>query len=256
MCLVCWRKKDSAVGLFRKMKVEEIIAATRSRYSQLLSYEDEGEFEQESYGRNYRSTFRTAFMSKDTLLFETQGLKPDEPHHAPLEKFGARFLFRAGKSELRYSHAVGSVDLTDVAVHGILSSSHGIFRLVVPLLVPELSVRSVFDEKFDLLPNRSEKEDCYHIWCIAKRLHIWISKDDFTVRRFRQEHARSPFKQLLSESFKALPIENKGDLTAYFSTVRCNQPMQEKNFSFDDYVSEPVHAEAFKALMKKMFTVK
>ena len=37
---------------------------------------------------------------------------------------------------------------------------------------------------------------------------------------------------------------------------RCNQPMQEKNFSFDDYVSEPVHAEAFRDLMKKMLSYK
>lgn len=236
------------------MKVEQIIAETRSRYSQLHSYEDEGEFEQESYGRNYKSRFRTAFLSKDTLLFETQHLKPDEPHHAPLERFGERLVFKAGKAEKRFSHAVGAIDLTDVTVGDLGGSSDGIFRLVVPLLVPELLVTSVFDEKFELLPNRSEKEDWYHIWCIAKRFHIWISKDDFTVRRFKQEYEQSPFKQLLSESFKDLPIENRGDLTAYFSTVRCDQPMQERNFSFDDYVSEPIAVNSFAKLLKTMFS--
>jgi len=102
---------------------------------------------------------------------------------------------------------------------------------------------------------RSRNPDEYasfHLWSITTRAHVWISKNDYTIRRFRQEHHKSHFKTFWSKTFPELPVENAGDLNTSFEDVRCDDSMQ-VDFSFEDYVSEPIAKEAMCALLKKTF---
>jgi len=238
------------------MDVEEVIAKTKKRYSLLETYEDEGVFSQRSYGRINKQTFRTSFSRPGNLLFQTQCVKPDEPLYAPLEKFGGRLVMKDGKAVSRFSHAVGEIDHSDVAIFNAVSSSRHIFRLVVPLLLPDVAVSPLLNQKFKLIPDRSGANDSYHLWCLEKRFHIWIDKDDMIIRRFKQEYADSGLKDLWNEKFPQFHTQSQGDLSAVFDEVRWDQPIAESVFSFDDYVSEPVAVESAVALFKKMFSIK
>ena len=243
------------------MEVEQIISETKNRYSGFHCYEDRGFFEQERYGRVYRSWFRTAFVKPNKLLFESGHCKPEVGHQAPLEKFGARLILDDGRGELRYSHAIFRIDQVRMALSSISSMesfSQRTINIVVPLLVPELSLRSVIDDTFVLLPSHPDldpdKDNYFHLWSSSTRVHIWISKSDFMIRRFQQEHPnpKSPFKTLWSETFPTFAVENAGDLNTCFEDVHVDEPMK-VNFSFEDYVSEPIAKEATCELLKKTF---
>lgn len=238
------------------MEVEQIISETKDRYSRFHSYEDRGFFEQERYGRVYRSWFRTVFVQPNRLLFESGYCKPEVEHHAPLEKFGARLILDDGMGELRYSHAISKIDQVRMALSSMEGFSQKTINIVVPLLAPELSLRSVIDDKFVLLPSHPDlnpdENKYFHLWSTTTRVHIWITKSDYLIRRFQQEHSKSPFKTFWAETFPDFPVANAGDLNALFEEVRFDEAITE-NFSFEDYVSEPIVNEALCELLKKTF---
>lgn len=238
------------------MEVEQIISETKDRYSGFHSYEDRGFFVQERYGRVYRRWFRTVFVEPNRLLFEFGYCKPEVEHEVPFEKFGARLILDDERGELRYSHAIYKTEHVQVVLPSIESFSQKTINIVVPLLAPALRLRSVIDDKFVLLPSHPDlnpdEDNYFHLWSTSTRVHIWITKSDYLIRRFQQEHSKSPFKTFWAETFPSFPVANPGDLNTFFEEVRLDEPIKE-NFSFDDYVSEPIANEALYELLKKTF---
>lgn len=239
------------------MDVEQIVSETKERYSGFHSYEDQGVFEQEQFGRVCRNWFRTTFVRPNRLLFETGYCKPEVELQAPLEKFGARLILDDERGELRYSHAIGKIDQVRMALSTMQTFSQKMINIVVPLLAPELGLRSVFDDdKFVLLPShpdlKPDENNYFHLWSTSTRVHIWITKSDYLIRRFQLERPKSPLKAVWRETFPEFPLENAGDLNTIFEKVRLNETIKEK-FSFEDYVSEPILKEAMCELLKKTF---
>lgn len=237
------------------MNVERLLAEIKTRYRNLQSYIDEGTFCQSRCGRTYGQTFRTAFLKPGKLLFESRLMRPDEPQFADLEKVAARLVVKGDTCELRYSHVIEPTVVRQSALFGAEMFSHSILNLVIPLLMPELELRSkILEDEFVLLSERSGGDGCYHLWCVEQRFHVWVRKDDFIIDALKWDVANPPPpNDGLDYASTKILAANPGDVLGRYDLISCDSPVKESTFSFDDFVQGIIPVDSITNLLNSAY---
>lgn len=176
------------------MDIADLKSKIKNAYASFESYEDSGTFES---GASYHTGgwFRTFFIGKPRqLLFEWSPKEGDDSKHVFMVKGDKAQLLQTKEMKERYVQGkfnfVPKEQFKQLEVVGkysdIAPGLRGITHTVSDFVVRTLATDkcSWTSEKYALMQDAVlNGESCYKLRKIYEPEIVWISKDDFTVRR-------------------------------------------------------------------------
>lgn len=172
------------------MDVEQIRAKIKETYNSFSSYQDSGEIHSYNFDQGV-GWFTTSFLRPNQLIFEFSHYGMDKGNKTTLMVKGDRFqLIGSGDFAERNRKQSPDFAKTEVVMSnnwpmsGAGGVTFGMSDTILPMLIPKSGRPCFIHEKLALLRDAIiDGEPCFHIREIYQPHHVWVSQNDFTIRR-------------------------------------------------------------------------
>ena len=182
------------------MDVEQIRKKIKETYDSFESYQDSGVIISENFETG-NGWFTTYFLRPNQLIFEFSNRSSKTDKQTLMVKGNECQLVGSGKNEYKASEPKGFAEVQRVMkdrwpLSGLGGVTAGMSDTILPMLIKDSGRSCFIDNKLALMKDEViDDTPCYHIREILHPHHIWVSKDDFTVRR-TQDYGYAPINEI------------------------------------------------------------